>query len=153
MTGFDIERIEIKQMEFRHLDEVFEIEKFSFATPWTRESIENEIKNNERAVYIVALDNGKVAGYAGLWHVVNEGHITNIAVDWEYRKRGVGAKMVSKFLEIAAEREMIGLTLEVRISNIAAQNLYAKFGFKPEGFRKEYYADTREDAIIMWKYL
>ena len=88
-----------------------------------------------------------------MWHVVNEGHIINVAVKEEKRRKGVGALLIKKLIEIALEKEMIGLTLEVRISNTAGQRLYHKFGFKAEGIRRKYYADTGEDAIIMWKYL
>ena len=140
-------------MRDEHLDEVFEIEKYSFVTPWTKEALRKDIAENERAVYLVASENGSVVGYAGMWHIINEGHITNIAVKEDCRGRGVGGKIVAGLIEEARAREMIGLTLEVRISNIAAQRLYSKFGFAPEGFRKSYYEDTREDAVIMWKYL
>ena len=139
-------------MEHKHLDEVFIIEKTCFVTPWSKEALAKELSENETAVYLVALDCDKVVGYAGMWHIVNEGHITNIAVCEDCRKQGVGGKIVEKLIELALEREMIGITLEVRISNIAAQKLYSKYGFKPEGFRKSYYDDTHEDAVIMWKY-
>jgi len=142
----------IAPMELSHLDAVFEIEKHSFLSPWTRESIAKELTENERAVYVVALESGAVIGDAGMWHVVNEGHITNIAVDFNHRNRGVGGAILNRLTEIAAEREMIGLTLEVGMGNAPAQRLYAKYGFKPEGIRKNYYRDTKEDAIIMWKY-
>ena len=140
-------------MQTSHLDEVFEIEKYCFVTPWTKESLRKELTENSLAVYLAALDKNIVVGYAGMWHVVNEGHITNIAVKEEYRRIGVGGKIVERLVEIAREREMIGITLEVRISNAAAQRFYSKHGFAPEGFRKNYYADTHEDAVIMWKYI
>jgi ribosomal-protein-alanine N-acetyltransferase len=139
-------------MRHRHLEQVYQIELDSFAIPWTFTNFEKELRNNI-AIYIVALENGKVIGYAGMWHVVNEGHIVNVAVKSEKRRQGVGTRLIQKITEIAEEKEMIGLTLEVRMSNAAGQRLYHKFGFKPEGIRGRYYADTGEDAIIMWKYL
>ena len=142
---------DIRYMREEHIDQVYRIETDSFSIPWTRRDFENELKNN-LAIYIVALDNNEVIGYAGMWHIVNEGHIVNVAVKEERRRRGVGALMMEKFIEIAHAKEMIGLTLEVRMSNTAAQRLYYKFGFKAEGIRRRYYADTGEDAIIMWKY-
>jgi len=145
-------RVEIAAMNADHLDEVFEIEKYCFVTPWTKESLLRELAENELAVYLVALEEKKVVGYAGMWHVVNEGHITNVAVHPERRRAGIGSTIVERLLGIAEARGMIGVTLEVRISNYAAQRLYTKFGFKPEGFRKNYYGDTHEDAVIMWKY-
>ena len=128
----------IEPMHLSDLDAVHAIEQNSFSVPWTRESLYNELANNKHAVYITAKENGKVVGYAGLWHVVTEGHITNIAVMEEKRGRGIGQKLLNKLEEIACEKEMIGLTLEVRVGNERAMRLYAKNGFKIEGIRKNY---------------
>jgi ribosomal-protein-alanine N-acetyltransferase len=140
-------------MKEEHLDQIFEIEKTCFVTPWSYEALQKELRENDIAVYLVALKDDEVVGYAGMWHVVNEGHITNIAVKQDYRRMGIGSKIVGKFIDYAYKHNMMGLTLEVRISNTAAQRMYTKLGFKPEGFRKKYYDDTKEDAVIMWKYL
>ena len=139
-------------MNKSHIDGIIEIENESFAIPWSRSSIEKELKNNF-AIYAVAIENNKVLGYGGMWHVVNEGHITNIAVHKDYRRKGIGQAIIEKLVEIAEEKEMIGLTLEVRKSNTPALELYKKNGFKLEGIRPEYYEDNKEDAYIMWKYL
>lgn len=144
--------INIVDMTINHIDGIMDIEKDSFAIPWSRKSIEDELKN-KLAIYFVALYDDKVVGYAGMWHVVTEGHITNIAVHKDYRKQGIGDKLVKKLIETAEEKEMIGLTLEVRPSNEAAMRLYKNNGFKLEGVRKEYYEDNKEDAYIMWKML
>lgn len=144
--------INIVDMTINHIDGIMDIEKDSFAIPWSRKSIEDELKN-KLAIYFVALYDDKVVGYAGMWHVVTEGHITNIAVHKDYRKQGIGDKLVKKLIETAEEKEMIGLTLEVRPSNEAAMRLYKNNGFKLEGIRKEYYEDNKEDAYIMWKML
>ncbi len=144
--------LEIQQMTQEHIDDVLTIEQSCFALPWTREDFEREMTENKLAIYIIAVLDGKIVGYAGMWHVVTEGHITNVAVLQEYRKQGIGNALIEEIIRIAEQREMIGITLEVRISNIAAQKLYTKYGFRPEGFRKKYYQDTKEDAIIMWKY-
>lgn len=143
----------VEKMEEKHLDQVFEIEKTCFVTPWTYNSLKKELAENDLAVYLVALNGNEVVGYAGMWHVVNEGHITNIAVKEEYRRKGIGTMIMDRFIEYAYHRDMLGITLEVRISNTGAQRMYSKLGFKPEGFRKNYYSDTKEDAVIMWKYL
>jgi len=143
--------IDIQCMREEHIDRVCQIESDSFSVPWTRRAFEDEMKN-KLAIYIVAVDDNEVIGYAGMWHVVNEGHIVNVAVKEERRRQGVGALLIERLIGIAVENEMIGLTLEVRMSNAAGQRLYHKFGFKPEGIRRKYYADTGEDAIIMWKY-
>lgn len=139
-------------MNKSHIDGIMEIEKDSFAIPWSRASVEKELRNN-LAIYTVVKENDKVVGYGGMWHVVNEGHITNIAVHKDYRRKGIGNIIVNKLIEIAEEKEMIGLTLEVRKSNVPALELYRKNGFKLEGIRPEYYEDNKEDAYIMWKYL
>lgn len=139
-------------MNKSHIDGIMEIEKDSFAIPWSRAAVEKELSNN-LAIYAVVKENDKVVGYGGMWHVVNEGHITNIAVHKDYRRKGIGNIIVNKLIEIAEEKEMIGLTLEVRKSNLPALELYRKNGFKLEGIRPEYYEDNKEDAYIMWKYL
>jgi len=144
--------IDIQFMNAQHIEEILQIEFDSFTTPWTRNNFNSELSNNN-AIYIVALENNKVIGYAGMWHVINEGHILNVAVKAENRKQGIGTLLISELEKIALEKEMIGLTLEVRESNSAALQLYQKFGFKAEGIRKRYYSDPGEDAIIMWKFL
>lgn len=144
--------MQIELMNKSHIDGIIEIEKDSFAIPWSRASVEKELSNN-LAIYVVAMDKEKVIGYGGMWHIVNEGHITNIAVHKDFRRKGIGNAIVKKLIEIAEEKEMIGLTLEVRKSNISALELYKKNGFKLEGIRPEYYEDNKEDAYIMWKYL
>jgi len=145
---------EIAEMTLEHLDEVYIIEEDSFSIPWSKKELEKEITDNNLAIYIVIIekDKNEVLGYAGLWHIVNEGHITNIAVKKEYRSKGLGTLLVDGLIRICMEKEMMGMSLEVRQGNTIAQKLYIKHGFKPEGFRKNYYPDTNEDAIIMWKY-
>lgn len=146
--------ITVQPMSPAHVDDVHAIEERSFLTPWSKESIKEDLWN-PRAIYFVAVDEeaGRIAGYAGMWHVINEGHINNIAVDEPYRRRGVASLLMDAFIEAARKKEMIGLTLEVRLGNRPAMGLYHKYGFKSEGIRKNYYTDTNEDAVIMWKYL
>ena len=144
--------IDIVPMTEKHIDDVAELDQICFHIPWTREDFEKEIKENNMAIYFVSVDNDKAIGYAGMWHVVNEGHITNVAVLPEYRRQGIGDMLMEAVDKKADELEIEGVTLEVRISNYGAQKLYTKHGYKPEGFRKKYYTDTNEDAVIMWKY-
>lgn len=144
--------IEIIPMTEAHIDGVLWVEEETFSIPWTRADFEREIRQNAMAIYFVARDGEKIIGYAGMWHVITEGHITNVAVLTHYRGQGIGARLMEALDAVAVEREMIGITLEVRMNNGPAQKLYHKFGFRPEGIRKNYYADTKEDAIIMWKY-
>jgi len=145
--------IEIRPFEPEDLERVYEIELSSFSIPWTKEDLQRDAVSNNLSVYLVALCDNQLVAYAGMWHVVTEGHITNIAVSPDYRNKGIGQQLIEGLLRIAKEREMMGITLEVRMNNAAAQRLYIKNGFKVEGIRKNYYADTKEDALIMWKYL
>lgn len=144
--------LKITDMNLSHLDEVYAIECQAFVIPWSKNDLRKEVCENKRAIYKVAINDDTLVGYAGMWQVVNEGHITNIAVLENQRRMGVASKLIEALTAHAKELELIGLTLEVRVSNEAAINLYKKYGFLPEGIRKEYYADTREDALLMWKY-
>ncbi len=145
-------KFEIKQMTTDHIDGVMVVENLSFKIPWSRQAFVDEITTNNMAMYFVALCNGQVIGYGGMWKIFDEGHITNIAVHPEFRRCGAASVIIEKILEVSGEKGVKSLTLEVRKSNIAAQNLYQKYGFKPEGIRKGYYSDTGEDALIMWKH-
>ncbi len=146
-----LDGIEVCSLTLNDIDEVMVVEKLSFSIPWSKQAFIEEVTNNKFARYIIAKVDGKTVGYAGLWKVFDEGHITNVAVHPEYRRSGVGYTLVRGLIELSIKENIVKLTLEVRRSNIAAQNLYTKFGFRSEGFRKEYYADNKEDAIIMWK--
>lgn len=143
--------IQILKMTTEHIKDVHKIEEDSFSIPWSEKAFYDELTKNKMAIYIVAKKDNEIIGYGGMWHVINEGHITNVSVKKEYRGKGVGTKIIDAFIDIAKEKEMIGITLEVRVSNDIAKNLYKKNGFIMEGIRKEYYEDNKEDAIIMWK--
>ena len=147
--------VDIVPMTAEQLDGVHKVETECFAVPWSRRAFEQELEKGFQTVYVTAIDveTRGIVGYGGMWHVVNEGYITNIAVHPDRRKQGIAQRILDYLVQAATEREMIGLTLEVRISNEAAQRLYTKNGFKPEGIRKNYYAEFNEDAVIMWKYL
>lgn len=136
-----------------HIDDLVVVENLSFKIPWSRQSLFDEIINNNMAVYFSALSDGKAVGYCGMWQVLDEGHITNIAVHPEFRRSGIGSLLLNKLLEEARLRSIKALTLEVRKSNDSAKALYRKYGFEEGGSRKAYYADNHEDAIIMWKRL
>lgn len=140
--------IEIVKFEEKHIDEVVAIEESCFTVPWSKTSFLSELKN-ENAYYYVALIDGKVVGYGGFWYIINEGHITNIAVDEKYRGQKVATKIIDAMIEESSELFIIGLTLEVRVSNEAAIKFYKGKGFEEEGLRKNYYENS-EDALIMW---
>jgi len=141
----------VRKMKLSDIDSVIDIEKNSFPIPWTRGAFMAELKNNMLARYCVVEVNGRVVGYGGMWLIMDEAHITNIAVHPEYRGRGIGTKLIGALIAEVSGTNIYGMTLEVRRSNIRAQKLYRKFGFVPCGVRPEYYLDNREDAIIMWK--
>ena len=143
--------LKIETMERHHIDQIYAIEEQSFTTPWRYTFFLDELAN-PHSIGLVACNHGRVAGYLCCRHIVNEGHIGNIAVAEEFRRQGIACALFNRLVAIAKEREMIGLTLEVATGNLAAQKLYLKHGFIPEGLRKNYYTDTNEDAIIMWKY-
>jgi ribosomal-protein-alanine N-acetyltransferase len=136
-----------------HIEDIMIVENLSFKIPWSRQAIIDEFVKNKFALYFSAESGGHIVGYAGMWHICDEGHITNIAVHPEFRCAGIGSLLMESLIEKASELSITGMTLEVRKSNAAAQALYRKYGFADCGFRKAYYADNGEDAIIMWKTL
>ncbi|EOD00407.1 ribosomal protein S18-alanine N-acetyltransferase [Caldisalinibacter kiritimatiensis] len=142
-----------RKMTLDDLDEVMDIENKSFTTPWSRNAFITEVGKNTLAYYVVAVKDKKVVAYGGLWFVVDEGHITNIAVHPDYRGLGIGNVIVEELIRVCEERKLSRMTLEVRKSNNIAQSLYKKYGFESKGIRPGYYQDTKEDAIIMWKEL
>ncbi len=135
------------------LDGVMAIEKVSFPVPWSRESYLNEIYNNDFAYYYVARIKQKIIGYAGLWVIFEEGHITNVAVHPSYRGRRLGERLLNVLMEEALYLGVDRMALEVRVSNYSARRLYERLGFVDAGVRKGYYNDNKEDALIMWKHL
>jgi len=141
----------VRQAEERDVKPMAEMDHLCFAAPWSEESFGKEIMENRLAFYIVAEIDGRMVGYAGLWCIADEGHITNVAVHPDFRRRGIGEALVSVLLQHTAENGILSHTLEVRASNAPAISLYKKFGFEPAGFRKNYYEDNGEDAIIMWR--
>jgi ribosomal-protein-alanine N-acetyltransferase len=137
-------------MREEHLDQVEAIEKESFPTPWSRSAFAGELQN-ELAHYIVALNEDVVVGYGGMWLILDEAHITNVAVRAGCRGQGIGQALMLEIIRYAVIRGVRSMTLEVRPSNDAARHLYQGLGFMDRGFRKRYYSDNNEDAIIMWK--
>jgi [ribosomal protein S18]-alanine N-acetyltransferase len=142
----------ISDMDIPNIEEVVNIEKLSFKIPWTREAYMMEIEKNKCAKYRVLLKEGHVIAYGGMWIVVDEAHITNIAVHPDFRGKGYGNAIVEDLINLAGEFNISSMTLEVRVSNIPAIKLYSKYGFMEAALRKGYYADTNEDAIIMWRH-
>ncbi len=132
------------------IEDLLKIEHESFTLPWTREAFQNEFTINQFAVYVGLEDEGKLIGYCGAWIIIDEAHITNVAVLPQYRGKKLGEALMRKVMELAVEREVKTMTLEVRVSNEVAQSLYRKLGFQDGGIRKNYYTDNQEDALVMW---
>jgi ribosomal-protein-alanine N-acetyltransferase len=144
------ETIVFRFMREEDIDQVLEIEHASFTTPWSREAFYNELNMNKFALYIVIEIDQRVVGYCGVWIVIDEAHVTNIAILPEYRGRKLGEALMEKLFEVAKAMGAKTMTLEVRVTNYIAQSLYRKFGFQKGGLRKNYYTDNQEDAIVMW---
>ena len=139
----------IRRMTMEDLDAVVAIEEATFAHPWTRADYEGELTRNKAARYLVAERNGEIAGFAGAWIILDESHITNIAVAEKYRRQGIGGAVTQALLQYLSNLGAAYATLEVRESNLAAQLLYGKLGFVSVGRRKRYYEDNGEDAFLM----
>jgi ribosomal-protein-alanine N-acetyltransferase len=138
-------------MKQEDVNQVTEIDREVFPTLWPPANYERELKNG-LAHYIVATDEGEgqyIMGFAGLWMLVDEAHITNIAVREKHRRQGIGEALLIAIIELAIELGAQLITLEVRASNAEAQKLYAKYGFVRVGLRRGYYTDNREDAVLM----
>jgi len=142
---------QVEPMTLEDLPAVLAIEEQCFPIPWSRSSFLYELLENQRAYYSVAKSATQVLGFIGMWIIFDEGHITNLAVDPAYRRHGVGRALLSNLVMEGIKHGLHYLTLEVRSSNLAAQRLYAEFGFVKTGVRPNYYQDNQEDAFIMWK--
>ena len=141
--------VHVSIMDENDIDDVLEISNLSFSSPWSRLSYEQEL-NNALAKYFVAKIDNKVVGFIGTWIIVDESHITNVAVHTNYRKLGIGSKLIESMLSYCNEKNCTAYTLEVRESNKAAISVYEKHGFIIDGIRKEYYQDNKENALLMW---
>lgn len=139
----------VRRATIEDAKEIFAIEMECFSVPWSLDSIETELLNEDKKLYYVVEDANGVVGYAGAWLVYDEGQITNIAIRPSARRQGFGAKLTSALIEECFKRGMHEIFLEVRISNLSALSLYRKLGFTVKGMRKNYYSEPKEDAYIM----
>jgi ribosomal-protein-alanine N-acetyltransferase len=140
----------IEDMRLEDIPAVQLVENASFPIPWPANAFRHELTQNKNAHYLVAKEGDHIVGYAGLWLSLDEAHITTFAVLPDFRRRKIGERMLLSIFERAERLGAEWLTLEVRASNLAAQRLYEKYGFRPAGIRRRYYSDNNEDAIIMW---
>jgi len=136
-------------MKEEDIDSVVDISSLSFSICWSKNSYIDEL-SNPIARYLVAKIDNKVVGFVGTWIVLDESHITNIAIHPNYRKQGIASTLLEEFLNYCKSQGCNAYTLEVRSGNKAARALYEKYNFKQDGIRKGYYEDNKEDAVIMW---
>ena len=138
----------IAQMTAHDVPQVHAIERRSFSSPWDLESYYGEL-HNPSALYLVARAGERILGFGGMWMVEGEAHIVTLAVHPDYRRRGLGRQLLQALLQKARERNILIITLEVRVSNTPAQNLYTAYGFRIIAHRRRYYPDNGEDAAVM----
>ena len=151
MSVVDVSQIFITKMTNDDIDDVVTIEEEAYGEHhWSKSSFYDEMSNNLAHYYSAKTSDGELVGYAGTWHILDEGHITTIAVKKDYMRKHIGEAIIVKILENCYDSGIKYLTLEVRVSNTPAINLYTKYGFNSLGTRKGYYQDNNEDALIMW---
>jgi ribosomal-protein-alanine N-acetyltransferase len=151
MSVVKVSEIYISQMTTDDIESVIEIESEAYGKHhWSKSAFYDEMQNNLAKYYVAKTNNGELVGYAGTWHIIDEGHITTIAVKKSHLRQHIGEAIIVKILEDCYNAKVKYLTLEVRVSNEPAINLYTKYGFNSLGTRKGYYQDNNEDALIMW---
>ncbi|WLR51069.1 ribosomal protein S18-alanine N-acetyltransferase [Bacillus tianshenii] len=142
--------ISFRLMKEQDVDDVMKVEEASFPIPWSKDAFYNEVVHNQFAHYLLLEKDEEVIGYCGIWIIIDEAHITNVAILPEERGNKYGEKLMRQAMDFAVALGAATLSLEVRVSNYVAQNLYRKLGFEAGGIRKNYYADNQEDALVMW---
>ncbi|MCM2677015.1 ribosomal protein S18-alanine N-acetyltransferase [Alkalicoccobacillus plakortidis] len=140
----------IRLMTIQDVEQVMEVETDAFASPWTKEIFENELKVNHYANYIVYELEDKIIGYCGFWLIAGDAQITNIAIHSSHRGEKRGEELLEAAITLIKGMDGKRVSLEVRESNVVAQGLYRKFGMEKGGIRKNYYQDNAEDAWVMW---
>ncbi|HCU08690.1 MAG TPA: ribosomal-protein-alanine N-acetyltransferase [Clostridiales bacterium] len=130
---------------------IAELEILCFSSPWSRDALEKELTENPVARYFIGEAEGRTVAYAGLWLVVDQGHIINVAVHPAFRRQGLGKALIREMLRQTDQEGVTAYTLEVRLSNAAALALYQGFDFYVAGIRKNYYEEPVEDALILWR--
>ncbi len=145
--------LRIVDAEPRHLAQLVKLEHSCFSLPWTEQQLLGQLRDDMHEFLAAEGPEGALLGYVGMTCVLDEGYISNVAVDPACRRQGIGDRLIEAMLRRAEERELAFVTLEARQSNLAALRLYEKHGFVPVGRRKNYYDLPREDAVLMTKYL
>ena len=147
----DLKTLRFEPIQESNIPAILDIEKVSNTAPWSERSFKNEL-DHQHGVFLVGLLQGQVVAYGGVWLVIDEAHVTTIAVSPEHRREGIGQRLMVELLNRAKSAGMVCSTLEVRASNDAAIKMYEKFGYSIAATRKGYYPDNKEDAVVMWLY-
>ncbi|GAC1413859.1 MAG: hypothetical protein NVSMB57_09370 [Actinomycetota bacterium] len=142
--------VELTHMKRRHVRDVLAIERLVYPRPWSAALFFSELAQKGSRTYLIACIESDVVGYGGLMCQLDEGHITTLAIHPDYQHGGIGSRLLYALTSDARQRGMRALALEVRVANWPAQRLYSWFGFRPVGIRRNYYAETGEDALVMW---
>jgi len=143
--------VELRRLETRDLDAVEEIERASYPTPWSRAMFAAELQKPGSLALGAYRETGELVGYAIVSRYVDAWHVMNVAVDAQYRRRGIARELLERLFDVTGADPKRGYTLEVRVSNTEAIRLYEGLGFEARGIRRGYYTDNREDALIMWR--
>jgi len=150
MSGLAVARVEVVPMRRRHLRGVMAIETRVYPRPWSPNLFLAEMADPVHRCYLVAREKGDVLGYGGIICYGDEAHVTNIAVDPTHHRRHIGTRILHDLARGGIALGAEAISLEVRVTDWGAQRLYARFGFTPVGIRRNYYQESREDALIMW---
>jgi [ribosomal protein S18]-alanine N-acetyltransferase len=142
--------VHLVPMRRRHLRSVLRIESQVYPRPWSLSLFLSELALRTSRYYLVARVEASVVGYAGLMFTGDDAHVTTIAIDPAFHRAKIGTRLLAGLAREARRRGARNMTLEVRVSNEAAQAMYEQFGFKPAGIRRNYYVETNEDALVMW---
>ena len=142
----------VRRMEEKDVEQIVAIEKDTFSQPWSEVDFRKAWKDSHN-IYFVVEKGREIIGYCGLWSVVDEGQITNVAIRRDARGQGLATKMMTALLEEGIKEGLTAFTLEVRVGNHSARSVYKKLGFEEAGVRPNFYDHPKEDAVIMWKYM
>ena len=142
--------VDIRRLQLKDLNAIEEIERRSYPTPWSRSMFAGELAK-PASVCLGAFEGERMAGYMIISRYVDAWHVMNIAVDPDFRRRGIATALLEQLFELTEDQGRLGYTLEVRVSNVGAIKLYERLGFHSRGIRRGYYTDNREDALIMWR--
>ncbi len=150
LGGTAVREVLLAPMRRRDLRSVLRIEAQVYPRPWTLTLYLSELNLRSGRHYVVARAGGRLVGYSGLLYTADEAHVTTLAVDPDLHRQRIGTRLLLHQARVARNHGARHLTLEVRVSNLAAQELYRRFGFHSEGVRKNYYAEVNEDGLVMW---